>query len=242
MRFTRIGAISSARLATSAGSAAVPAAAILKTDSWAAGSGAAHKQQRSSRSHLAASVPSDLERHQEVHADFFACLRKIHIHEPPTVRPTRCDHYMVDRPRQVTEELLEGSGVGGIEGYVTQRAKFCRGALETLGIPTSENYLGSLGACNSGRFETDAGTAADHHDCLPGSCGSRTPWSFIVAALRRTALPACTRRTSQANSRRACQYAFRAHRARPPHGEARPPDHSPTRKSCSPPPDRAASS
>ena len=162
MRFTRIGAISSARLATNAGSAAVPAAAILKTDGWAAGSGAAHKQQRPSRSHLADSLPSDLEQQQEVRTDFFACLRKIHIHEPRTVRPARSDHYRVDRPRQVTEELLEGSGVGSTEGYVTQRAKLCRGALETLPIPTSENYLGSLGACNAGRFETDAGAAADH--------------------------------------------------------------------------------
>ena len=76
-------------------------------------------------------------------------------------------HHVVDRGRQVTEEPLEGSRIRGVEGCGAQRVELARGALEALGIPAGEDHLGPLSACSSGRFEPDAGAAADHDDGLP---------------------------------------------------------------------------
>src|SRR5882724_9788184 len=96
-----------------------------------------------------------------------ARLREVQVDEAPVVRPASCDHHVVDRGRQLTEEPLEGSRICGIEDRCAQRVEFARGAPQALGIPAGEDQLGTLSACSSGRFEPDAGATADHDYGLP---------------------------------------------------------------------------
>jgi hypothetical protein len=74
---------------------------------------------------------------------------------------------MVDHGRQVTEESLEWSRIGGVEGRCAQRFELPGGLLKALGIPASEDQPGPLSACSSGRFQPYAGAAADYNDSLP---------------------------------------------------------------------------
>src|SRR5215472_9321015 len=71
------------------------------------------------------------------------------------------NHHMVDRGRQLVEELPQAIEVGG-----AQRVELARGALEALGISAGEDQLDPFTACSSGRFEPDAGGAADYDDGL----------------------------------------------------------------------------
>jgi len=64
---------------------------------------------------------------------------------------------VIHRRWQVIEEPLEELEVGGIEGRRAQRINFSRSALETLGIPTSEDDRCAFRASVPGRFESDAG-------------------------------------------------------------------------------------
>ena len=88
---------------------------------------------------------------------------------------------MVDRRRQALEEPVEGGAVGGVEGRGAERVELECGALEALGIAGGEDDVGPLGTCGSGRFQADAGAAADDDDGLPeqgrlalrGSAGGR---------------------------------------------------------------------
>ena len=68
------------------------------------------------------------------------------------------------RPRK---NALEGGRIRGVEGRGALRVELARGMLEALGIPAGEDQLGPFGACPAGRFEPDAGAAADHDDGLP---------------------------------------------------------------------------
>jgi hypothetical protein len=82
---------------------------------------------------------------------------------------------VVDRCRQVPEELLERTRLGGIEGRAAQRAELGRSALQALGVAAGEDQVGSLGARPPGGFEPDAGAAADHDDGLPEQLRFATP-------------------------------------------------------------------
>ena len=53
---------------------------------------------------------------------------------------------------------------------------------EALGIPAGEDHVGPLGACASGRFEPDAGAAADHDDGLPEEFRFALAGDAVVAA------------------------------------------------------------
>ena len=138
-----------------------------EADAWAAAACAAHEQQRASRSHLVGGIAGNLEYQQEVRVEGAARLREVHVDEAPVVRPASCHHHVVDRGRQVTEEPLERSRIRGVEGRGAQRVELARHALEALGVPAGEDELGSLSACPSGRFESDASATADHDDGLP---------------------------------------------------------------------------
>src|SRR2546423_14841189 len=91
-----------------------------------------------------------------------ARLREVQIDEAPVVRPASCDHHVVDLGRQVPEEPLERSRIRGVEGRGAQGVEFARGALQALRIPASEDHLGPLAACASGRLEPNARATADH--------------------------------------------------------------------------------
>jgi hypothetical protein len=129
--------------------------------------------------------------------DIELCQRRI-------VRTGTRDQYVVDRRAQLVEESSEPFKVGRVESRGALRADFDRGALQALNIPTSEDQLGSLSACSSGRFEPDSGATADHNDGLPeefrfaldgrvGSCGahdtSNQQLKLIIAHLNVSISP-----------------------------------------------------
>ena len=96
-----------------------------------------------------------------------ARLAQVHVDEARVVRPAGRDHDVVDRAGRPWKNRSSGSRIRGVEGGGAQRLEFARGALEALGIPAGEDQPGPLGACSPGRFEPDAGAAADHDDGLP---------------------------------------------------------------------------
>ncbi len=97
--------------------------------------------------------------------------REVHVCEGRVVRAAGRDHDMVDRLRQTLEELRERGGIGGVEGRGAPGAELARGALEAVGVTTGEDDVGALGACAPGRFEADAGAAADDDDGLAEQLG-----------------------------------------------------------------------
>src|SRR3989475_1363240 len=76
------------------------------TDAWAAAAGAAHEQQRASRSHLVGGVAGDLEYQQEMLVEGAARLRGVPVDEAPVVRPASCNLPRVTEPwrRSVTRQ------------------------------------------------------------------------------------------------------------------------------------------
>ena len=126
--------------------------------------------------------------------------------------------HVVDWPIQIVEEAFELFEVRDVEGsdIGPERAA---GLTEAVEVARGDDHLGSVLACEPGRLDPDAGTAAHHYDRLPeefalwlvrrrGGRGSRLgprarwPETFMSAARFRPAPPPCTRRTSRANSRR----------------------------------------
>ena len=73
---------------------------------------------------------------------------------------------MVDPVGKSVEESLQRRRIGGVEGGGAPRLDIQRCALEPLGIPSSEDDLGALGARSSGRFQTDPGATANDDDSL----------------------------------------------------------------------------
>ena len=111
------------------------------------------------------------------------------------MRPASRDHHVVDRGRQVPEEPLEGRRIRGVEGRSAERAELARGALQALGSRPVRITLAPSARASSGRFEPDAGAAADHDDGLPEqfrlarvgqtsyACAGRAPSMWRVASL-----------------------------------------------------------
>src|SRR6266700_4028405 len=136
MRLTRIGATSSARLATRAGIAAVAAAIIDRP-----------------RPRLRPPVPPMKIRVPPGRTRPTACWAGA------------SNHHEVDLGGQAAKEPVEGSRVGGVEGRGAARADFGRGPLEALGVPPGQDDLGALGTGAAGGLQPDAGAAADgDHD------------------------------------------------------------------------------
>ena len=122
MRLTRTGAISSARLAVRAGSAAVTAPAMLMPIAGRR-AGAAHEDQCASRPHFAGRVARHVKCLQEVLADKIANLREVHIGEASVVGPAGCNHHVVDC-LEVTEEPIESHRIWSVpeldEDYIAR--------------------------------------------------------------------------------------------------------------------------
>jgi hypothetical protein len=128
-------------------------------------------------------VAGDLEHQQEMLVEGAARPLEVHVEKTPIVRLACFHHYVVDRGRKVTEESLEWSRIGGVEGRYAQRFELAGGALKTLGIPAGEGQPGPLSACSSGRFEPNASAAANTTTVCPRSSGSRGTGTVVVAVL-----------------------------------------------------------
>ena len=161
-------------------------------------------------------VSSDLEHLQKVRVEVAARLLEVHVEKTPVVRPAGGHHHVVDRRRQAPEESLQCSRIVGVERRSAQRLELPGGELEAFGIAAGEDQARPLGACSPGRFEPDAGAAADHDDSLPeefrfvpdgnGGCCAiesldlrrRLSGQLFAGLLRRS----CRPRTTPAISRR----------------------------------------
>jgi hypothetical protein len=76
------------------------------------------------------------------------------------------DDDMVDRRRQLVEELLEPDGVVGVEGRGAQGLQLARGLLQALLVAGSEDDPGAFGPGAPRGLEADARAAADDDDSL----------------------------------------------------------------------------
>jgi hypothetical protein len=85
---------------------------------------------------------------------------------------------VVDRARQILKKPLQGNRIGGRRAH---SADVERGLVEAVGISTGEDDIGALGACLPGRFEPDAGAAADHDDGLAEQRGRQLSAASIVS-------------------------------------------------------------
>ena len=99
-----------------------------------------------------------------------AHVGEVHVEDAAIVRVARGDHHVIDGGRELLEETIDRSGIGSVEGGGAQRAQLACGALQRLGIASSENQLGAFGARLPGCFKADAGAAADDNDGLAEKC------------------------------------------------------------------------
>ena len=207
MRLTRTGAISSARFAVRAGSAAVSAEMSAEPDGRTPAAGAAHEQQRAARPHLAGGVAGDVRAAARGASSSArrACV-EVHLGQRRVVRAAGGDHHVVDRRRQVLEEPLErGRSRWRRRPRCSARRARAPRARRRSGLRPVRIDVGSLGARAPGRLEPDAGAAADHDDGLPEelrlalgapSRRSRAPAARIAAARSRRGAPSARRRRS----------------------------------------------
>jgi len=100
-------------------------------------------------------------------------LREVHVGQARVVRAAGCEHYVVDRFRQILEETLEVSRIGRVEGRAAQRAELERGVLEALGIAGREDDVGSLSARSSDGFEPEPALPPITTTVCPSSSDSR---------------------------------------------------------------------
>jgi hypothetical protein len=94
-------------------------------------------------------------------------LGEVDLGQPGVVLAARGDHHMVDRVRQIAEELLQGGLIGGVERRRIHGSELERSSGQVLGIAAGEDDIGAFGPGSAGGFQPDAGGAADHDDGLP---------------------------------------------------------------------------
>jgi hypothetical protein len=99
-------------------------------------------------------------------ADCVAHLGRVHLEQRPVRRAAGGDHHVIDRCRQVPEEILQSSRVVDVEGRAAVRAHVLRRLREPVGIAAGEDHVGTLRPGTSSRLEPDACAAADHDDGL----------------------------------------------------------------------------
>src|SRR5215470_2715517 len=133
----------------------------------AAATGAAHEEQRPSRTNLARGVPSDLERQQDVGVDIVACLFDVELRQPRVIGTGAGDQHVVDRCGQLVEEFPEPFEVSGVERGGAG-PELAADALQAIRVTRCEDHVGALGAGAPRRLEPDARAAADHDDGLAG--------------------------------------------------------------------------
>src|SRR6516165_4737024 len=92
------------------------------------------------------------------------CPVEVEVRKWCVVRARSGDQHVIDGRGQFAEKLSKAFEIEGVEGGRARRADFIRSTLEALGVSGSKDYLGSLGACSPGGFESDACAAADDDD------------------------------------------------------------------------------
>ena len=168
MRLTRIGAISTARLATRAGSAAEFAAMSDSPGRPPAAAGAGHEQQRAAGPHPADGLLGHGDRQPDVMVPIELPPVVLQLGQRRVVRAGAGDQHVVDRSRQAAEEAAERGLVGGVKRRGIARADLGRGLLQAVGVPAGDDHAGALLGGQAGGFHSDAGAAADHDDGLSG--------------------------------------------------------------------------
>jgi hypothetical protein len=76
------------------------------------------------------------------------------------------DQHVIDRARQLREELVEAGGIGSVEGGGAPSVDLGGGTFEMVGITADEDDVGALAAGASSGFQPDTGAAADNDDGL----------------------------------------------------------------------------
>jgi hypothetical protein len=137
-----------------------------KSDAGTPSSGSAHEDQRASGSYLVRRIARYLKHQHGVVVEGAPPLLEVQVEKAPVARASGCDHHMVDRGRQVTEETFEGSRISGIEGCGAQHFELGRRTSKALGIPAGEDYAGPFRTRSAARFQADAGATADYNNSL----------------------------------------------------------------------------
>ena len=101
-------------------------------------------------------------------AQGLAHVGDVHLEKRAVARATGGDEHVVDRCGDCFEKLLQGLRVVGIEGRGAQRADLRGRCVEPVRVSSGQNDFGAFDAGLAGGFKTDAGTAANDDDGLPG--------------------------------------------------------------------------
>src|SRR4051812_26669955 len=145
MRLTRTGASSTARLAASAGSAAVSAETIGPPTPGRRASVPLINSSVPPGPHLAGRLARDVEREPEMLVDLAVGSGEVDVGQARVVGAAGGDHHVVDRGRKVLEKPREAIRIGGVEGGAAQGAELARGVLQAPGIAAGDDDLGPFG-------------------------------------------------------------------------------------------------
>ena len=130
--------------------------------------GAAEEQQRAAGPHPADGVLRHRDGQPLVPGEVADRPLVLKLRQGRVVRYSRRDHHVVERLRQLAEEPVERRQVRRVERRGLERPDFVGGVLQLLRVAAGEDDVGALVACFTGRLESHARAAADHHDGLPG--------------------------------------------------------------------------
>ena len=130
IRFTRIGAISSARFLISAGIAAVSAEISANPGAVLRPPVPLMKSRVPPGRTVARRVPGDLDRQEEMGFDVAAGRVEVEVRQRRVVGTGPRDEHVVDRRGQLVEERPEPVEVRGVEGRDAPRVDLGRGLLE----------------------------------------------------------------------------------------------------------------
>ena len=182
MRFTRIGASSSARVAVKGDRGGGRGDDPRPTPDPAA-AGPAHEQQRPAGPHPAGGVARDLERQRQVLADARRDLGAVHLEQGPVVRASGRDHHMVDRRWEARRRNTRGAPDQWRRTPRAPRADIKGCPFEPLGIAAGEDDVGTLGAGRRAVSSPMPALPPITTTVWPSSSGSRRFESGVVAVL-----------------------------------------------------------
>jgi hypothetical protein len=141
---------------------------MTRPDARAAGTGTAYEQKRAAVADLpGGGLARDAEDQHRSLCERAARIVEVQVGERRVVRATGRHHHVVDRPREIFEEGVEGTRIVGVECRAAQRAELVCRMLQPFGIAAGQDDVGSVGSCKPRRLQADPGAAADHNDGLP---------------------------------------------------------------------------
>ena len=114
------------------------------------------------------------------------------------MRTWACDKHVVDRTRQVAEELRKPAEVSGVERG-RAGVKLAADTVQVLNVPACDHELCSCRPGPAGRGEPDSPRPADHEDRLPaqatrggGHDSSLSLWESFSSCFSGIALVSCS--------------------------------------------------